>query len=142
MEDRVSESVGQPRFQTAIVSFFAASALFLAAIGIFGVVAHSTAQRTHEIGIRMALGADAARVVQTVMRDGLRPVICGIALGLTAAFSLSSILRTALFQVTTTDPASFLLAAVSLTLVAVIACLVPARRATKVDPMIALRAQL
>jgi len=141
MEDRVSESIGQPRFETAVVGFFAASALFLAAIGIFGVVAHSTAQRTHEIGIRMALGADAARVVQTVMLDGLRPVIFGVALGLAAAFYLSRILKSVLFQVTTTDPPAFLIAAVLLSLVAVAACLIPARRATKVDPMIALREQ-
>jgi putative ABC transport system permease protein len=142
MDDRIAKSIGQPRFETTLLAVFAASALFLAAIGIFGVVAHSTAQRTHEIGIRMALGADAARVVQTVMFDGLRPVIAGVMLGLTAAFYLSSILRTALFQVSTTDPASFVLAAGLLTLVAVVACLVPARRATKVDPVIALREQL
>jgi ABC-type antimicrobial peptide transport system permease subunit len=89
----------------------------------------------------MALGADRARVVKTVMRDGLRPVLFGIALGLAAAFFLSRILKSTLFQVTTTDPPSFLLAAVLLTLVAVAACLIPARRATKVDPMIALREQ-
>jgi len=141
MEDRVAESFGQPRFETAVVGFFASAALFLAAIGIFGVVAHSTAQRTQEIGIRMALGADRTRVIQTVMKDGLRPVVYGVALGLTGAFSLSSILRSALFQVTTTDPESFLIAAVLLTLVAIAACLIPATRATKVDPVIALREQ-
>jgi putative ABC transport system permease protein len=141
MDDRIAKSIGQPRFEITLLTFFAGSALFLAAIGIFGVVAHSTAQRTHEIGIRMALGADAARVIQTVMFDGLRPVIAGVVLGLAAAFSLSSILRTALFHVTTTDPPSFLTAAVLLTLVAVAACLVPASRATKVDPVIALREQ-
>jgi putative ABC transport system permease protein len=141
MDERIAKSIGQPRFETTLLTFFAASALFLAAIGIFGVIAHSTAQRTHEIGIRMALGADRAHVVQTVMRDGLRPVIYGVAAGLAAAFSLSGILRAALFQVTTTDPASFLLAAVFLTLVAVAACMIPARRATKVDPVVALREQ-
>jgi putative ABC transport system permease protein len=142
MDDRIAKSIGQPRFETTLLAVFAASALFLAAIGIFGVVAHSTAQRTHEIGIRMALGADAARVVQTVMFDGLRPVVYGIALGLPAAFWFSSILKGALFQVTATDPASFLLAAGSLTLVATAACLIPANRATKVDPVIALREQV
>ena len=141
IDDRIAKSIGQPRFETTLLTFFAGSALFLAAIGIFGVVAHSTAQRTQEIGIRMALGADRARVVKTVMRDGLRPVLFGIALGLAAAFFLSRILKSTLFQVTTTDPPSFLLAAVLLTLVAVAACLIPARRATKVDPMIALREQ-
>ncbi len=139
MEDRVSESIGQPRFETTLLTFFAASALFLAAIGIFGVVAHSTAQRTQEIGIRMALGADRSRVIQTVMFDGLRPVIAGVLVGLAAAFYLAGILKSALFQVTTTDPPTFLLAAILLTAVAVAACLIPASRATKVDPVIALR---
>jgi ABC-type antimicrobial peptide transport system permease subunit len=139
MEDRISATIGQPRFETAIVAFFAGAALFLAAIGIFGVVAHSTAQRTQEIGIRMALGADGTRVIQTVMFDGLRPVAAGVALGLVGAFAFSRILTSVLFQVTATDPSSFLYAAVLLILVAAAACLGPARRATRVDPAIALR---
>lgn len=141
MEDRISETVGQPRFQTAIVGFFAAAALFLAAIGIFGVVAHSTAQRTKEIGIRMALGADSGRVVETVLLDGMRPVLAGVVLGLAGALALSRIFSNLLFKVTATDPSTFLLAAVVLTLIATAACLGPARRATRVDPMIALRAE-
>ena len=141
MEDRISESIGQPRFETAIVGFFAAAALFLAAIGIFGVVAHSTAQRTQEIGIRMALGADAPRVVETVVLDGLRPVVLGVLLGLAGALAMSRILSSVLFNVAATDPTIFLLSALLLTLVAVAACLGPARRATQVDPMIALRAE-
>jgi putative ABC transport system permease protein len=142
MEDRLAESIGQPRFETAVISFFAAAALFLAAIGIFGVVAYSTAQRTQEIGIRMALGADRADVIQTVLVDGLRPVIFGVALGLAGAFFLTKLISSALFQVTATDPQSFSIAAILLTLVAAIACLGPARRATKVDPVIALREQV
>jgi ABC-type antimicrobial peptide transport system permease subunit len=141
MEDRISQTVTQPKFQTALVSFFAAAALFLAAIGIFAVVAHSTAQRTQEIGIRMALGADGARVVETVLRDGLRPVLVGVVLGLAGALGFSRILASVLFNVAATDPSTFLLSAVVLTLVAVAACLGPARRATRVDPMIALRAE-
>jgi putative ABC transport system permease protein len=141
MDDRIAKSIGQPRFETTLLTFFAASALFLAAIGIFGVVAHSTAQRTREIGIRMALGADRARVIQIVMRDGLRPVIFGIALGLAGAFLAATLIKSALFQVPATDPQSFLIAAILLTLVAVAACLGPATRATKVDPAIALREQ-
>jgi putative ABC transport system permease protein len=141
MDDRIAKSIGQPRFETTLLSFFAASALFLAAIGIFGVVAHSTAQRTREIGIRMALGADRARVIQTVMRDGLRPVILGIALGLGGAFFVATLIKSALFQVASTDPQSFLIASALLTLVAMAACLVPATRATRVDPAIALREQ-
>jgi len=141
MEDRVSESIGQPRFETVIAGFFAIAALFLAAIGIFGVVAHSTAQRTQEIGIRMALGADRARVIWTVMIDGLRPVLVGVALGVAGAFFLTRLIKSELFQVAQTDPQSFLLAAILLTLVAIAACLGPASRATKVDPVIALREQ-
>jgi putative ABC transport system permease protein len=141
MDDRIAKSIGQPRFETTLLMFFAASALFLAAIGIFGVVAHSTAQRTHEIGIRMALGADRAQVIQTVMTDGLRPVIVGIALGLGGAFSVATLIKSALFQVAATDPTSFLIASALLTLVAVAACLGPATRATKVDPAIALKEQ-
>jgi putative ABC transport system permease protein len=139
MEDRVSESIGQPRFETAIVAFFAAAALFLAAIGIFGVVAHSTAQRTQEIGIRMALGADGPRVVRTILLDGLRPVLSGVLLGLAGALALGRIVATTLFNVKATDPTTFLTAALVLTAVAVAACLVPASRATKVDPLVALR---
>lgn len=141
MEDRIADSIGQPRFETAIVAFFAASALFLAAIGIFAVVAHSTAQRTQEIGIRMALGADRASVIQTVMFDGLRPVLLGVVAGLAGAFYLTTLIKSELFQVTETDPQSFLLAALLLTLVAAAACLIPATRATKVDPVVALREQ-
>ncbi len=141
MEDRIADTIGQPRFETAIVAFFAASALFLAAIGIFAVVAHSTAQRTQEIGIRMALGADRARVIQTVMYDGLRPVLLGVVCGLAGSFYLTTLIKSELFQVTETDPQSFLLAALLLTLVAAAACLIPATRATKVDPVVALREQ-
>jgi predicted permease len=141
MEDRIADTTGQPKFEAAIVAFFAAAALFLAAIGIFAVVAHSTAQRTQEIGIRMALGADAGRVVQTVMRDGLRPVLVGVALGVAGALALSRILASVLFHVAPTDPTTFLLSALVLTLVAIAACLGPARRATQVDPMIALRSE-
>jgi predicted permease len=139
MEDRISATIGQPRFQTALVSFFAGAALFLAAIGIFGVVAHSTAQRTREIGIRVALGADGPSVVQAVMLDGLRPVAAGVLLGLVGALVLSRIMANVLFQVAATDPSSFFFAAALLTFVATAACLGPARRAMRVDPAIALR---
>ena len=99
----------------------------------------AAAQRTQEIGIRMALGADGARVIQTVMFDGLRPVATGVALGLAGALVFSRIMTSVLFQVNATDPSSFLYAAGLLILVAAAACLGPARRATQVDPAIALR---
>ena len=139
MEDRISATIGKPRFQTALVSFFAGAALLLAAVGIFGVVAHSTAQRTREIGIRVALGADRRSVVQTVMFEGLRPVAAGVTLGLAGALVLSRIMASVLFQVAATDPSSYFIAAALLTFVAVVACLGPARRATRVEPAIALR---
>jgi len=141
MEDRISHTVMQPRFQTVIVAFFACAALFLSSIGIFGVVAHSTAQRTQEIGIRMALGANDTQVVETVMLDGLRPVLFGVVIGLAGALALSRIFKSLLFNVAATDPATFLAAALALNVVAIAACLGPARRATRVDPMVALRAE-
>jgi predicted permease len=141
MEDRISSSVMQPRFETMIVAFFAAAALFLAAIGIFGVVAHSTARRSQEIGIRMALGANHKQVIETVMLDGLRPVLVGVVIGLGGALAFHRVLSGVLFDVAATDPSTFLVAAVVLTSIAAAACLGPARRAARVDPMIALRAE-
>jgi putative ABC transport system permease protein len=139
MEQRVERSIGQPRFQTVLLAFFAAAALFLAAIGIYGVVAHATVQRTKEIGIRMALGADASSVVATVLADGLRPVAAGIAIGLAGAAALARLLSSVLFQVTPRDPATFTWAVIALATVAMAACLWPARRAAHLDPLAALR---
>ncbi len=139
MERRVEESAGQPRFQTVLLGFFALAALFLAAIGIYGVVAHSTAQRTKEIGIRMALGADARRVLTTVLIGGLRPVALGIALGFAGAALLTRWLASVLYQVTPRDPWTFACAVIVLAVIATAACLGPARRAAMVDPMEALR---
>ena len=141
MDDRIAKAIGRPRFETVLLAFFAASALFLAAIGIFGVVAHSTAQRTQEIGIRMALGANGSRVVRIVLYDGLRPVLLGVLLGLCGALTMSRIFSSLLFDVKATDPAIFLTASIILTAVAIAACLIPARRATQVDPMVALRSE-
>lgn len=141
MEDRIAKTIGQPRFETILVGMFAAAALFLAAIGIFGVVAHSTARHTQEIGIRMALGASSNRVVRHVIAGGLRPVLAGLVAGSAGALAMTRLLRSVLFHVTATDPATFIAAIAILALVAVAACLGPARRATRVDPMIALRAE-
>ncbi len=141
MDQRIARTVSRPRFETSILAFFAASALFLAAIGIFGVVAHSTARRTQEIGIRIALGADRARVVRHILADGLRPVIIGAVAGLTAALALGRVLSTILFKVTPHDPQIFTLATATLIIVAIAACLSPARRASRIDPMEALRAE-
>ncbi len=139
MERRVKDSAGQPRFQTVLLGFFAIGALFLAVVGIYGVVAHSTAQRTKEIGIRMALGADAVRVVASVVAGGMRPVAAGMALGLAGATVLTRLLSTVLYQVTPHDPWTFAGAVIVLAVIAAAACLSPARRAALVDPMEALR---
>jgi putative ABC transport system permease protein len=138
MEQRIAATITQPRFEAAVVGFFGIAALFLAAIGIFGVVAHSTAQQTREIGIRIALGADSGRVVQHVMLAGLRPVLLGALIGIAGALAAGRILSTVLFHVKATDPATFLIAACVLGLVAAGACLGPARKASRIDPAAAL----
>jgi putative ABC transport system permease protein len=139
MDERVEKSIGQPRFQTVLLAFFAAAALFLAAVGIYGVVAHMTVQRTKEIGIRMALGADARRVVTAVLADGLRPVAVGVVLGFAGAAALARFLSSVLYQVTPHDPVTFACAVFVLAAIAAAACLAPARRAALVDPLEALR---
>jgi ABC-type antimicrobial peptide transport system permease subunit len=141
MEQRVAESIGQPRFEAVLVAFFAGAALFLAAIGIFGVVAHAAAQRTREIGIRMALGADQSHVLRAVLGDGLKPVAAGLALGIAASLLLGRLMAAVLFETSAYDPPTLTLAAVVLITVAIAACLGPARRATRVDPAAALRAE-
>jgi putative ABC transport system permease protein len=139
MDERMEKSMGQPRFQTVLLAFFAAAALFLAAMGIYGVVAHTTLQRTKEIGIRMALGADARRVVTTVLADGLRPVAMGVVLGFAGAAALARFLSSVLYRVTPHDPMTFACAVCVLGAIAAAACLAPARRAALVDPQEALR---
>ncbi len=138
MERRIAATISQPRFETVMVGWFALAALFLAATGIFGVVAHSTAQRTREIGIRMALGADHARVMRHVMLTGLRPVAIGAVIGVTGALGAGKMLAAFLFHVSPSDPATLLTAVAALIAVAIAACLVPARRATEIDPARAL----
>ena len=118
---------------------FAATALLLAAIGIYGVVAYAVAKRTREIGLRMALGATPSGVVAMVVSQASRPVVAGIAGGLTGAFLLTRALETMLFGVTASDPMTFVGAVAVLSAVAMSACFVPAMRASRIDPMVALR---
>jgi putative ABC transport system permease protein len=127
------------RFNAVLFSIFAALALVLAVTGVYGVLAYSVSQRTHEVGIRMALGAGRRDVLRLFMGQGMRLVLLGLVIGLGGAFALTRLMSSLLFGVSTTDAATFIAVAVGLTLVGVFACYLPARRATRVDPLIALR---
>jgi putative ABC transport system permease protein len=139
MEEILLDSIARQRFSMLLLAIFAGVALVLAAVGIYGVMSYSVAQRTHEIGIRMALGAQTGTVLKLAVGYGLKLVIAGVAIGLIAAFALTRVMSTLLFGVTATDPATFTLISLLLIAVAGIASYIPARRATKVDPIIALR---
>ncbi len=141
MEDRIAKSIGQPRFEALLVGIFATAALFLAAIGIFGVVAHSTERRTQEMGIRIALGARAGHVIGEILSTGFRPVLGGLIFGIAGAFGATRLLSSTLFHVTATDPLVFSISILILAAIALVACLGPATKATRVDPAIALRAE-
>jgi putative ABC transport system permease protein len=139
MDEWVDTSVAQPRYRTTLLGLFALLALVLASTGIYGVMSYSVTQRTHEIGVRMALGAKRSDVLTLVVRQGMLLVVLGVGIGLLGAFALTRVMSTLLFGVTAKDPLTFVAVAALLTLVAFIACYIPARRATKVDPLVALR---
>ncbi len=139
MESMMDRSLGPKRFLATLVGGYAFLALLLAAIGIYGVMAYSVSQRVHEIGIRMALGAEQFSILSMVVRQGMWLAAIGVALGIAAAFGVTRFLATLLFGVEPTDPLTFAGVALILAVVALLACLLPARRATRVDPLVALR---
>ena len=129
----------EQRFRTSLLSGFAVVALLLAAIGIYGVLAYLVAQRSREIGIRMALGAERSRVLRMVLRQGLQPVLFGAFAGIVGALALTRLMKQLLFSVDALDPSTYFWTVCVLLAVAICACYVPARRAINVDPMVALR---
>ncbi|MGB9462891.1 MAG: ABC transporter permease [Candidatus Acidiferrum sp.] len=139
MNGLMAESLAQQRFNMLLLGIFAALALVLSAVGIYGLMAYAVSQRTHEIGVRVAVGAQQRDVLRLIVGDGAKLAFFGIAIGIVAAFALTRLMASLLFEVAPTDPETFAVVAVLLAAVALMACYIPARRATRVDPMVALR---
>jgi putative ABC transport system permease protein len=139
MEDVFSESIAAPNVITSLLGSFAAIALILAAIGVYSVMSYSVAQRTHEVAVRMALGAQHQDVLRMILGHALKLVLVGVGLGVTAAFAVTHLISSLLFGVTATDPAIFVAVSFLLIAVAMFSSYLPARRALKIDPMVALR---
>jgi ABC-type antimicrobial peptide transport system permease subunit len=141
MEDVVGSTIAQPRINTVVLSVFAGIALLLAAIGIYGVTSYAVSQRTREIGVRMALGAERGTVLGLVVRQGMLPVAAGLVIGLLAAFAATRVMQSLLFETNATDPLTFIAITALLGMIALVASLVPAVRASRVDPVEALRSE-
>ena len=139
VENLLSDALAEPRFYLLLFACFASLTLLLVALGIYGVMAYAVTQRTHEIGIRMALGAQTSDVLKLMLKQGLSLTFVGVSIGIAATFALSRLIAAILFGAPATDPLTFVATAILLIAVALLACWIPARRATKVDPMIALR---
>jgi putative ABC transport system permease protein len=139
MDQLLSDSISRSRFTMLLLAVFAAIALILASVGIYGVIAYSVAQRSQEFGIRMALGANSRNVLRLVLRHGAFLTSLGIGLGILLSLAVTRFIATLLYGTSATDPLTFAAVALLLALVALAACYIPARRATRVDPIIALR---
>jgi putative ABC transport system permease protein len=139
MDEIISSSLAARRFSMILFIAFASLALLLSSVGIYGVVSYLVGQRTHEIGIRIALGAQRRDVLCLVLGEGTKMALLGVVIGLAAALALTRLMANMLYGVSSTDPRTFIAVAAVLILVALAACYIPARRATRVDPMVALR---
>jgi len=139
MNEVISDSLAPQQFMMILLDSFAALALVLASLGLYGVISYFVGQRTHELGIRIALGAQRQNVMRLVLVDGLKMTVAGVVVGLLAALALTRLLSSALYGVSTRDPLTFIVITGLLISVAMLACLLPALRATRVDPLVALR---
>nr|MDQ3419127.1 FtsX-like permease family protein [Acidobacteriota bacterium] len=139
LDAEFANTLSQPRFRAVLLAGFAVIALLLASIGIYGVTAHAVSQRTQEVGVRMALGAQRSDVLTLILRQHLRPALIGVALGLAGALSLARYLQSMVYGIGATDPVTLVAMGVTLLIVAVAACWIPAQRATRVDALVALR---
>jgi putative ABC transport system permease protein len=139
MEEQLSEQTAPRRFQTSLLTLFSIIALALASMGVYGVMRHMVAQRTHEIGIRMAMGAQIRDVLRLIIGEGIKLALVGALIGLGAAGALTSLMKNLLFSVSPTDPLTFIVIPLLLMLIALLACWIPAWQATKVDPLVAIR---
>jgi len=141
MDGLLAADLAQPRFRATLLGAFAAIALLLATIGIFGVVSYAVGRRNREVSIRVALGSDRGSILKLILRDGMLPVLLGIAIGVAFAYALTRVLTSVVFEVKTTDPLTFIAVALVLAVVALAANYIPARRATRIDPVEVLRAE-
>jgi putative ABC transport system permease protein len=139
MQEIVANSIAKQRLTMILLSVFSTLALVLSAVGIYGVISYLTGQRTHEIGIRVALGASASDVLRMILQEGMRITLIGVGIGLGAALGLTRLIAKVIYGVSASDPVTFVGVAVLLSGVALLACYIPARRAMRVDPIIALR---